>query len=57
MSTKSVKPGTVAPQSGQYRNNTTRNEVTVTKGERLPPTPKPHQTYTLVDPTKHKSGK
>ena len=51
-----LKPGTTAPKSGQYRNNSTRREVTVTKGEPLPPTPKPRQTYTLVDPTKNKSG-
>jgi len=31
---------------GQYRNNKTRNEVTVTRGEPLPRTPKPGQRYT-----------
>lgn len=51
------KPGTIAPRSGQYRNNTTRKEVTVVRGEPLPPTPKPGQRYTLVDPTKNKAGK
>lgn len=52
-----LKPGTPAPQSGQYRNNTTRTEVTTTRGEPLPPTPGRNQNYTLVDPTKHKSGR
>ncbi len=28
-------------------------ERTVTRGEPLPPTPKPDMTYDLVDPTKH----
>lgn len=32
-------------QTGQKRN--------VVKGERFPPTPKPGQTYQIVDPTKH----
>jgi len=50
-------PGTPAPRSGQYRNNTTGNEVTGTRGNPLPPTPRPRQTYTLVDPTKHKTGR
>jgi len=49
-----LSPGTKAPASGQYRNNTTRTEVTVVRGEPLPPTPKSKQTYTLVDKTKHK---
>lgn len=52
-----LKPGSTAPRSGQYRNTGTRKEVTVTKGEPLPPTPKPGQRYTLVDPTNNKSGK
>lgn len=51
---KSIRPGTIADTSGQYRNNTTRTEVTVTKGEPMPPTPGAGQTYTLVDKTKHK---
>ena len=49
-----LTPGVKAPASGQYRNNSTRTEVTVTRGAPLPPTPKPSQTYTLVDKTKHK---
>lgn len=51
---KTLKPGTSAPKSGQYRNSGTGNEVTGVKGKPLPPTQQPGQGYTLVDPTKHK---
>lgn len=54
---KGLPPGTVADKSGQYKNTSTKQEVTVVKGEPLPPTPKPGQKYDLVDATKHKSGK
>jgi hypothetical protein len=54
---KPLKPGMKAPTSGQYRNTKTGYEVTVTKGERLPPSPVKGATYKLVDPTKHKSKK
>lgn len=50
-----LSPGTEARISAQYRNRVTRAEVTVTKGEPLPPTPKPGQNYDLVDKTKHRS--
>jgi len=50
----SLSPGTKATVSGQYRNTTTRTEVTVTRGEPLPPTRAPGQRYVLADPTKHK---
>jgi len=58
MSKKIFKPGQTAPRSGQYgligpRGGQTGAERTVTKGEPLPPTPKPGMGYTLVDPTKH----
>ncbi|MCK9457834.1 MAG: YjzC family protein [Candidatus Riflebacteria bacterium] len=58
----SLKPGQAAPRSGQYavvgpRGGNTGREVTVTKGEPMPPTQKPGQTYTLADPTKNKSGR
>lgn len=57
-----LKPGEKAPRSGQYgifgpRGAQTGEERTVTRGEPLPPTPKPGQTYRLVDPTKNESGK
>lgn len=51
---KTFKPGTPAPKSGQYQNLKTGNEVTGVKGKPLPPTPHPAQDYALVDPTKHK---
>jgi hypothetical protein len=59
---KPMKPGETARRSGQYeiigpRGGRTHTERTVTRGEPLPPTPGPKQTYKLVDPTKHKSGK
>lgn len=62
MSKKSgFKPGEKAPNSGQYQQIGPRGgkgpEVTVTKGEPLPPTQQPGSTYTLVDPSKNKSGR
>jgi len=58
MATTPLKPGKKALTSGQYeivgpRGGKTGQERTVTKGEPLPPTPKPKETYILVDPTKH----
>ena len=52
--TKYYKPGEIAEVSGQYKNIKTEREVTVTKGEPFPPTPKKNQEYILIDPTKHK---
>lgn len=57
MAKNSLPPGTKVDRSGQYKNTTTKTEVTSTRGERLPPTPKPGQGYVLVDPTRHRSGK
>ncbi len=54
---KKLTPGTPAPRSAQYRNDATGYEVTAVKGKPLPPTPGRGQTYTVADPTKHKSGK
>lgn len=54
MSGKIFKPGQIALKSGQYKNLKTKEEITVTRGEPLPPTPKRGQGYKLVDPTKHK---
>jgi hypothetical protein len=56
--TNKLKPGQPAPKSGQYeivgpRGGSTEKERTVTRGEPMPPTPKPGQKYVLVDPTKH----
>ncbi len=47
--------GKPTPVSGQYVNSTTKQEVTSTKGNPLPPGPK-GSTYTLVDATKHGNG-
>lgn len=55
--TKYYKPGEIAEVSGQYKNIKTEREVTVTKGEPFPPTPKKNQGYILIDPTKHKKNK
>lgn len=57
-----LKPGQPAPRSGQYeiegpRGGRTGAERTVTRGEPMPPTPKPGQRYELVDPTKHKPSR
>jgi hypothetical protein len=62
MPNKSIKPGNTAPKSGQYavvgpRGGNTNKEVTAVKGNTMPPTTKPGQTYNLVDPTKNKSGR
>jgi hypothetical protein len=51
---KSLKPGTPAPVSAQYRNTSTGFEVTGVKGKPLPPTPQAGQSYKAVDVTKHK---
>ena len=55
------KPGQKAPASGQYGQVGPRGgkgrEVTAVKGEALPPTTKKGSTYTLVDPSKNKSGR
>lgn len=59
--TKGLTPGTKAPASGQYQQKGPRGgsgkEVTVVKGEPLPPTPTPGMKYDLVDPSKNKSGR
>lgn len=55
-----LKPGTKAPASGQYQEVGPRGgkkgEVTVSKGEVMPPTSVPGSTFTLVDPSKNKAG-
>ncbi len=54
-----LKPGNIAPDSGQYKivgprgGDAGGKERTVVKGEPLPPTPKPNQGYKLTDKTKH----
>jgi hypothetical protein len=55
------RPGEIAPRSGQCRETGPRGgrgrEVTVVKGEPLPPTTAPNRTCKLVDPTKNLSGR
>ena len=56
-----IRPGQKAPASGQYQQVGPRGgkgpEVTSVKGEPLPPTKQKGSTYTLVDPSKNKSGR
>jgi hypothetical protein len=52
--TKSNKPGTPAPASGQYKQPGSKTEITSIKGKPLPPTPKPGGSWAIVDKTKHK---
>lgn len=57
-----LKPGNKAPASGQYeivgsRGSHTGAERTVTRGEPLPPTPKPGQSYMIADRTKNGAGR
>ncbi len=61
VNTKGLKPGKRAKTSGQYLQLGPRGgkgkEVTVVRGEPLPPTPKKGMLYVLVDPTDNKSGR
>lgn len=54
MKPTTFKPGQSVPKSGQALNTRTRTEVTVTRGEPFPPTPKSGDKYRIVDVTKHK---
>lgn len=49
-----VKTGEKAPVSGQYRHADSALEVTMTKGERLPPVRSGSAYFILVDRTKHR---
>ena len=62
MSKPTYKPGQTAPRSGQYgvlgpRGGDTGREVTVVRGEPLPPTPKPGMGYVMNDPTRNGAGR
>jgi len=46
--------GENAPKSGQYQPAGTKQEITLTKGERVPPYHQRAKTFVLVDATKHK---
>ena len=57
-----VRPGEKAPASGQYeergpRGGKTGHEVTVSRGEKMPPTKGPGGSFNLVDPSRNKSGR
>ncbi len=49
-----VKTGGTASKSGQYQPSGTRQEITLSKGDRVPPYGGRAQTFVLVDKTKHK---
>lgn len=57
---KGTKPGQPTPDSGQYRPAKGGKivpgsaETTGVEGKRMPPTPRPGQTWVPVDKTKHK---
>jgi len=62
MADKKLTPGTRAPVSAQYeilgpRGGRTGVERTVVRGEPLPPTPNPGETYRIADRTNNGSGK
>ncbi len=57
-----LKPGNVAPSSGQYeevgpRGGRTGHEITSVRGESLPPTQRAGNHYELVDRSKNDSGR
>jgi hypothetical protein len=59
---KTYKPGEKVPASGQAeiigsRGGRTGQERTIVRGEHFPPTPKPGQSYQIVDRTRNKSGR
>jgi hypothetical protein len=62
MAQKGDKPGTPADRSGIYqkvgpRGGQTSDQATSTKGKPLPPTSRPGETWKLVKPAHHRSGK
>ncbi len=62
MAQKGIKPGAETPRSGIYekigpRGGKTNDQATSTKGNPLPPTDKVGETWKLVKPAHHKSGK
>lgn len=58
--TDSFQPGQIAPRSGRYQQIGPRGgrgkEITVVKGEALPPTPRAKMTYVIVGSRKSKTG-
>lgn len=51
-----TKTGKTALKSGQYQPAGTKKEITLTKGERVPPYGGKAKTFKLVDATKHKGS-
>jgi len=49
-----VRTGGKALVSGQYRPTGTKNEITLSKGKRVPPYIGEAKKFVLVDKTKHK---
>ena len=49
-----TKTGGTAPKSGQYQVSGMKREITLSKGERVPPYGGKARTFVLVDKTKHK---
>ncbi len=50
-----ARTGGITPKSGQYRPSGGRTEITLSKGDRVPPNNiGVRQSFTLVDKTKHK---
>jgi hypothetical protein len=49
-----VRTGEKAPISGQYRPMGTKQEITLSKGDRVPPYHQRAKNFVLVDITKHK---
>lgn len=49
-----VRTGGTAPKSGQYQPSGTKREITLSKGERVPPYGGEAKVFKLVDKTKHK---
>ncbi|ARK98296.1 hypothetical protein BOC43_29215 [Burkholderia pseudomallei] len=60
--TDKLKPGQIAPRSGEYgivgpRGGQTGEERTAVRGKPMPPTPKPGQSYTMDRPARNGAGK
>jgi hypothetical protein len=52
-----TKTGKKTPVSGQYRASGTKYEITLTKGNKVPPYRGKAKTFVLSDKTKHKKSK
>lgn len=50
-----IKTGAVTPVSGQYRPVGSKTEITLSKGNRVPPYDGQAKKFVLVDKTKHRS--